>query len=109
MTSDCDKESVSVLNRKIRRRNYGVLLIVIGLLGIAVSTIYPGNTEIAYYCSQAIFVLGVVVLLSVGQPRCPHCGKHFFMRWLGRLPLGPANILSGKCMNCGRDASDPAM
>ena len=109
MTHDSDKDDLSILHRKLRRRNLGASLIISGLLGVVVSFIYPGVPTSVLYVSQAIFVLGVILGLSVGHPRCPHCGKHFFMRWLGRFPLGPSNILAVKCMNCGRGANDPDM
>ena len=109
MSFDVDDKEIAELKRRIRRRNYGVLLAILGALGIVVSTIFFNNYHILSYGSQAAFCFGVVAILAVGHPRCPNCGKHFFMRWLGRVPFGPSNILSKSCVNCGWGTNDPAM
>jgi hypothetical protein len=109
MTSDDAKKSIVALNRKIRRRDLGSALVLIGVLGLVTSSVYFEKHRIVFYISQATIVAGALMGLSVGSPRCPWCGKHFFMRWLGRLQLGPPNILTRKCMNCGRSANGPAM
>ena len=81
--------------RILRRRNIGLLLMLLYVPSVGAVHIITGSDRISMTVAILFMITVALLLISVAFVKCPRCNKMFFTKWFW------SNGFALRCVHCG--------
>jgi len=88
-------EQIEGASRILKRRNIGLLLMLLFVPSVAMLHKVTGSDQISMIAAILLVITIAGFLLSVAFVKCPRCEKLFFSKWYW------SNGFALKCVHCG--------
>jgi hypothetical protein len=93
--TESTKEQIAGARKILRRRNIGLLLMLLYVPAVAAIHNMTGSNDLAVATAILFMVAVGALMLSVAFARCPRCNNMFFTKGFW------ANGFALKCVHCG--------